>query len=57
MCEINYMGAMIGSTVIMVVLVANLTGWRLNKLQKKIDDQQTQIDDLKRELEEMKRKG
>ena len=56
MCEINYMGAMIGFVAIMFVLSANLTGYRLNKLQKKIDEQQSQIADLKRELEEMKRK-
>ena len=52
----DYMGGMIGCTVLLIVFAANLTGYRLNKLQKKIDDQQTQIDDLKRELEEMKGK-
>ena len=52
----NYMSGMIGFTVLLVVFAANLNGWRLNKLQKKIAEQQTQIADLKRELEEMKRK-
>jgi len=45
----NWMAGMVGFAIILTVLAANLAGWRMNKLQK-------QIDDLKRELEELKEK-